>query len=264
MIPLIWRVSSTTRERKRAYRGLDVSAGKPLLPHDSSPTPARRRPAFPGHQGPVFYFPPAAQSRNAIGLRRYSSHNVFLATQFSFIGGRAEQAEACTDIKKGKPVEHRQQQTRHCVRIKVTIHSKKEYQYFCLQSGGPLCPSTCRQQKCAAARGPSSAFRGGGGGLALIFIPAGGGTPPPLTPSPPSPGPPPPLPPQLKCTRKPGFWEHVLAMGKKFSAPSVHAIHCVHIAPCVLHLPCYPDYHAPTLVVSVFQLPGPTVATRKT
>ena len=75
-------------------------------------------------------------------------------------------------------------------------------------------------------------------GLALIFIPAGGGDPSPLDPLPPSPGPPPPLPPQLKCTRKPGFWEHFLVMGKTFSAPSAHAIHCVHIAPCVLHLPC--------------------------
>ena len=90
----------------------------------------------------------------------------------------------------------------------------------------------------------------------------GGGSP--LDPLPPSPRPPPPLPPQLKCTRKPGFWEHFLVMGKNFSAPSAHAIHCVHIAPCVLHIPCFPDYHAPTLVVSVFQLPGPTVATRKT
>ena len=77
------------------------------------------------------------------------------------------------------------------------------------------------------------------------------------------PGPPPPLPPQLKCTRKPGFWEHFLVIGTNFSAPSAHTIHCVHIAPCVLHLPCFPDFHALTLVVSVFQLPGPTVATRK-
>ena len=37
------------------------------------------------------------------------------------------------------------------------------------------------------------------------------------------PGPPPPLPPQLKCTRKPGFSEHFLVMGKNFSAPSAHA-----------------------------------------
>ena len=73
---------------------------------------------------------------------------------------------------------------------------------------------------------------GGGQGLALIFIPAGGGGGPP-------PGPPPPLPSQLKCTRKPGFWEHFLVMGKKRSAPSAHAVHCVHIAPCVLHIPCF-------------------------
>ena len=56
----------------------------------------------------------------------------------------------------------------------------------------------------------------GGQGLALIFIPAGGGDPSPLDPLPPSPGPPPPLPPQLKCTRKPGFWEHFLVMGNIF------------------------------------------------
>ena len=94
-------------------------------------------------------------------------------------------------------------------------------------------------------------------GLAVNFNAGRGGGPFP-------PGPPPPLPPQLKCTRKPGFWEHFLVMGKKFSAPSAHAIHCVHIASCVLHIPCFPDYHAPTLVVSVFELPGPTVTTRKT
>ena len=42
----------------------------------------------------------------------------------------------------------------------------------------------------------------------------GGGTPPPWTPSPPPLDPLPPLPPQLKCTRKPGFWKHFLVMGK--------------------------------------------------
>ena len=29
-------------------------------------------------------------------------------------------------------------------------------------------------------------------------------------------------------------------MGKKISAPSAHAIYCVHVAPCVLHVPCAP------------------------
>ena len=79
---------------------------------------------------------------------------------------------------------------------------------------------------------------GGGQGLALIFILAGGGGGgSPLDPLPPSPGPPPPLPPQLKCTRKPGFWEHFLVKGKFFSAPSAHAMHCVHIAPwCSIYL----------------------------
>ena len=126
-----------------------------------------------------------------------------------------------------------------------------------------IVPSSPRRARPLKGLSPPSgrcfdSFRQGGvQGLALIFIPAGGGGTLP-------PGPPPPLPPQLKCTQKPGFWEHFLVMGKKFSAPSPHAINRVHIAPCVLHIPCFPDYHAPTLVVSVFQLPGPTVATRKT
>ena len=60
--------------------------------------------------------------------------------------------------------------------------------------------------------------RGMGGGLALIFIPAGGrppspGPPPPF---PSTPSPPPPRPPLLKCTRKPGFWEHFLVTGNNF------------------------------------------------
>ena len=64
----------------------------------------------------------------------------------------------------------------------------------------------------------SGSPRGGGEGLALIFILAGGGGghPSPLDPVPPSPGAPPPLPPQLKCTRKPGVWEHFSVMGKNF------------------------------------------------
>ena len=79
-------------------------------------------------------------------------------------------------------------------------------------------------------------------------------------------GDPPPSPPPPSAQVHPKTWVlgTFFSHGKKFSAPSAHAIHCVHIAPCVLHIPCFPDYHAPTLVVSVFQLPGPTAATRKT
>ena len=112
---------------------------------------------------------------------------------------------------------------------------------------------------CAHMRGKVQG--GWGQGLALIFIPAGGGDPSPLDPLPPSPGPPPPSAQVHPKTWGLGtFFSH----GEKILAPSAHAIHYVHSAPCVLHLPCFPDYHAPTLVVSVFQLPGPTVATRKT
>ena len=105
--------------------------------------------------------------------------------------------------------------------------------------------------------GLGCSVRGGGGqGLALIFIPAGGDPSPP-PPLPPSPGPPPPLPPQLKCTRKPGFWEHFLVVGEIFSAPSAHAIHCVHIASCVLHIPCFPDYpHPPVSFPTPCRSPG--------
>ena len=74
--------------------------------------------------------------------------------------------------------------------------------------------------------------------------------------------PPDPLPPSPSAQVHPKTWVlgTFFSHGKKFSAP---AIHCADNAPCVLHLPCYPDYHAPTLVVSVFQLPGPTVAPQR-
>ena len=90
----------------------------------------------------------------------------------------------------------------------------------------------------------------------------GGGLPP--GPPSPSPGPPPPPSPSAQVHPKNWVLGTFLVMGKKFSAPLAHAIHCVHIAPCVLHILCFPYYHAPTLIVSVFQLPSPTVAMRKT
>ena len=45
-------------------------------------------------------------------------------------------------------------------------------------------------------------------GICFNFHSGRGGGRPPL--------PPPPFPPQLKCTQKPGFWEHFLVMGKIF------------------------------------------------
>ena len=51
-------------------------------------------------------------------------------------------------------------------------------------------------------------------------------------------------------------------MGKKFPVPSVHAVYIL-LRVCSIYLPCFPDYHAPPLVVSVFQLPGPTVPRAK-
>ena len=83
---------------------------------------------------------------------------------------------------------------------------------------------------------------GGGRGLALIFIPAGGGDPPPRTPSPP--------PPSAQVHPKTWVLGTFFSHGEKISAPSVHAIYCVRVAPRVLHIPCLADHHAPTLVVS--------------
>ena len=85
-------------------------------------------------------------------------------------------------------------------------------------------------------------FRGGGGGL------------------PPDPLPPPP---SAQVHLKTWVLGTFLSHGKKCSAPSTHAIYCVRVAPRVLHISCLADHHAPTLSVSVFQLPGPTVATCK-
>ena len=86
---------------------------------------------------------------------------------------------------------------------------------------------------------------GAGQGLALIFIPAGRGDPSPLDPLSPSPPPP-----SAQVHPKTWVLGTFFSRGKKFLAPSAHAIHRVHI-------PCFSDYHAPTLVVSVFQLPSP-------
>ena len=59
-------------------------------------------------------------------------------------------------------------------------------------------------------------------GLALVFIPAWGGTPPHWTPSPP--------PASAQVHPKTWVLGTFFSHGKKFSAPSAHAIHCVHIA----------------------------------
>ena len=102
--------------------------------------------------------------------------------------------------------------------------------------------------------GPSDGTGGGGGGgrdlLQFSFRKGGGGDPPPWTPYPPPP-PPPSAQVHLKTWVLGTYFSHV----KKISAPLAHAIYCVRVAPCVLHIPCLADHHAPTLVVSVFPLP---------
>ena len=102
-------------------------------------------------------------------------------------------------------------------------------------------------------------------GTCFNFHSDGGASP--LDPLPPSPGPPPPLPPSplsSSAAENLGFGNFFWLRGKIFSAPSAHATHCLLIVLCVLCVPCLADYHDPTLVVSVFLLPSPTVATCKT
>ena len=93
---------------------------------------------------------------------------------------------------------------------------------------------------------------GGGQGLALIFIPAGGGALPPA---------PPPPPPSAQVHPKTRVLGTCFSYGKFFfGACHTLCTYCSMCAPYTL----FPDYHAPTLVVSVFQLPSPTVVTRNT
>ena len=42
-----------------------------------------------------------------------------------------------------------------------------------------------------------------------------------------------------------------------------YAIHCVHIAPCVLHIPCFPDYHAQRSMSVYFSPPVPPLPRAK-
>ena len=74
---------------------------------------------------------------------------------------------------------------------------------------------------------------GGWAGTCFNFHSSRGGGPLP-------PGPPPPLPPQLKCTRKPGFWEHFLNFFGAFGACHTLCAYCFMCAPYTLfsRLPC--------------------------
>ena len=92
-------------------------------------------------------------------------------------------------------------------------------------------------------------------GLALIFIPTGGGGGGAWTPSPP--------PPSAQVQLKTWVLGTFFGDGEKISR-RLRRTHCLLIVLCVLCVPCLADYHDPTLVVSVFLLPSPTVAARKT